>query len=89
MKSGGRTLPVLLEFTAFERPVRLGSHSSFSGIITDGELTFEAIGDSTRMRWVWDIQPTGILKMFTPLVVSMGRRQETRIWSQLKQCLEA
>jgi hypothetical protein len=89
MKSGARTLPVLLEFTAFERPIRLGSHSSFSGIITDGELTFETLGNSTRMRWVWDIKPTGVLKMFTPLVVWMGRRQENRIWSQLKQCLEA
>lgn len=28
MKSGSRTLPMLLEFTTFERPIRLGSHAS-------------------------------------------------------------
>ena len=89
MRSGRKSLPMLLEFTAFERPVRLGSHASFSGVTTDGELTFEPMGDSTRMRWVWDITPSGALKLLTPLVVWMGRRQETRIWTELKRCLEA
>ena len=88
MKSGSRTLPLLLEFTTFERPVRLGSHSSFSGVAVDGELIFEAVGDSTLMRWVWNITPSGALKLLTPLVVWMGRRQEARIWSDLKRCLE-
>jgi hypothetical protein len=85
MKSGG---PMLLEFTTFERPFRLGSHTSFSGVTIDGELTFEAMGDSTLMRWDWNIMPSGFLKLLTPLVVWMGRRQETRIWSDLKRCLE-
>lgn len=88
MKSRSRTLPLLLEFTAFERPVRLGSHSTFSGVTIDGELTFEAVGDSTLMRWVWNITPSGALRLLTPLVVWMGRRQEARIWSDLKRCLE-
>lgn len=88
MKSGNRTLPLLLEFTQFERPVRLGSRSSFSGAAIDGVLTFEAVGDSTLMRWNWDITPSGALRLLTPLVVWMGRRQEARIWSDLKRCLE-
>lgn len=88
MKSGRRTLPLLLEFTTFERPVRLGSHSTFSGVTIDGELTFAAVGDSTLMRWVWNITPAGALKLLTPLVIWMGRRQEARIWSGLKRCLE-
>ena len=88
MKSRSRTLPLLLEFTMFERPVRLGSHSTFSGVTIDGDLTFEAVGDSTLMRWVWNITPSGALKLLTPLVVWMGRRQEARIWSDLKRCLE-
>lgn len=88
VKAGGRTVPVLLELTAFERPVRLGSRSSFLGIVTVGELTFTASGDSTRMRWVWDIKPSGALRMATPLLLWMGRRQENRIWLQLKRYLE-
>jgi hypothetical protein len=72
----------------FERPVRLGSHSTFSGVTIDGELILEAMGDSTLMRGVWNITPSGALKLLTPLVVWMGRRQEARIWSDLKRCLE-
>jgi hypothetical protein len=89
MRSRGRTLPMELEFTTFDRPVRLGSHASFSGIVTDGELTFERWGESTRIRWVWDITPTGAVRLFTPLVAWMGRRQEARIWAELKRVLES
>ncbi len=85
MKSG---TAFLLEFTTFERPVRLGSHSSFSGITIDGQLTFEARGDATLMYWDWSLTPSGVLKIVTPFIVWMGRRQETRIWSDLKRCLE-
>ena len=85
MKSGA---PMLLEFTTFERPVRLGSHTSVSGVTIDGELTFEGRGDSTLMYWDWNITPSGALKILTPFIVWMGRRQETRIWSDLKRCLE-
>ncbi len=56
MKPGA---PMLLEFTTFERPVRLGSHTSFSGVTIDGELTFEGRGDSTLMVWDWNITPSG------------------------------
>jgi hypothetical protein len=88
MKSGNRTLPLLLEFTTFERPSRLGPHSSYSGVTVDGELTFEPVGDSTLMRWKWDITPTGALRLLAPVIVWVGRRRETRIWSALKRCLE-
>lgn len=85
MKSGP---PMLLEFTTFERPVRLGSHTSSSGVAIDGELTFQANGDATLMVWDWNITPSGAAKILTPLIVWMGRRQEARIWSDLKRCLE-
>jgi hypothetical protein len=69
MKSRGRTVPMDLEFTTFERPVRLGSHAMFAGITTDGELTFVSLGEATRMHWVWDITPTGAMRVLTPLVL--------------------
>lgn len=88
MKSGRRTAPMLIEFTSFERPVRLGSHSSFAGAIVDGQLDFEPQGEATLMRWTWDVAPLGALKLLDPLVTWIGRRQERRIWSELRRCLE-
>jgi hypothetical protein len=87
--SGGRPPPLVIEFTTFERPVRLGSRSTMSGMVIMGELTFDGVGDTTRMRWSWDLKPSGALRLITPLAVWMGRRQERDIWTSLKRCLEA
>jgi hypothetical protein len=89
VRSGGRPVPMEIEFTAFGRPSRLGSRATMSGMVTDGELTFEAFGESTVMRWSWDVRPEGALRMLAPLVWWIGDRQERRVWSGLKGCLEA
>ena len=68
MKSGSRTLPLLLELTTFERPVRLGSHSTFSGVTIDGELRAypdwsartDAPVDTSRMRPLPGSQVAGL-----------------------------
>lgn len=50
-----------------------------------GGVTFEP----TRMRSSWDLHPRGILRFIGPVVAVMERRQERRIWTSLKQLLEA
>jgi hypothetical protein len=54
-----------------------------------GTLTFDAISAGTRMRWSWDLQPLGLLKLMTPVVARIGARQEHTIWTNLKRLLEA
>lgn len=88
MRLGRRTRPMDVELTTFERPTRLGSRASFAGVITDGELTFAPVDGATLMRWTWDVAPSGAMRLFGPLVAWMGRRQEHRIWSELKRRLE-
>lgn len=88
--SGKRLLPVLIEFTTFDRPSRLGSRSTMSGMEIQGELIFEAVdASSTKMRWEWDLRPTGVLRLLKPLMVIMGRRQERDIWTSMKRCMES
>jgi hypothetical protein len=53
-----------------------------------GGLTFDRVPDGTRMRWSWELQPRGLLKLMSPLVARMGRRQEQMIWTGLKRLLE-
>jgi hypothetical protein len=86
--SGGKPRSMVIEYVNFERPHRLGSRTIMSGMVILGELTFEGVGDTTRMRWAWNMQPTGALRLLKPLVVLMGRRQEREIWTSLKRCLE-
>jgi hypothetical protein len=89
LKTMGRTMPMTVEFTRFERPLLLASRTTSSMMDTEGSLTFESVTAGTRMRWSWDVRPRGALKLITPLVGPLGRRQEKAIWSELKHLLEA
>jgi hypothetical protein len=55
---------------------------------THGGLTFDPVADGTRMRWSWDLQTRGVLRLMGPMVARMGRNQELRIWTGLKHLLE-
>ena len=54
----------------------------------DGTLTFDPVPAGTRMRWSWELEPRGPLKLVTPLIARIGRRQEMTIWTSLKHFLE-
>ena len=41
------------------------------------------------MHWEWDVEPRGFLKLPSPMVAWMGRRQERTIWANLRRFLEA
>jgi uncharacterized protein YndB with AHSA1/START domain len=86
--SRGRPLEMVIEFTAYERPRRLSSSTRMSGMDVRGTLTFEAVSRGTRMRWHWELAPRGLVKLLTPLVARLGRRQEDAIWAGLRRVLE-
>jgi hypothetical protein len=79
---------MVIEFTGYDRPRRLASTTHLSSMDLQGTLTFDLTPEGTRMQWSWDVEPKGVLKVMTPLVALMGRRQEQRIWTGLKHLLE-
>ena len=86
--SMGRTVEMVIECTGYERPRRLASSTHMSSMDLQGALTFDPVPEGTRMRWSWDLEPRGVLKLMSPLVCRMGRRQEQTIWASLKNLLE-
>lgn len=80
---------MIVELTDYERPARLGSRTTSATMETTGGLTFAPEGDGTRMRWDWQVHPKGWLRLTGPLVGPVGRRMERRIWTGLKNRLEA
>ena len=40
------------------------------------------------MRWSWRLRPRGALRLLSPVIGSIGRRQERRIWTGLKRHVE-
>ena len=89
--TGVRAADMTIEFTEFDRPHRLASatHMSNGGMDITGTLHFEAQGQSTKMKWLWNIEPRGFLKLLGPIVRRMGERQELAIWTGLKKVMEA
>jgi uncharacterized protein YndB with AHSA1/START domain len=79
---------MVIAFTAFERPRRLASSTRMAAMDIRGTLTFEPVPEGTRMGWHWELAPRGLVKLLTPLVARLGRRQEEAIWAGLKRCLE-
>ena len=89
LETMGQTVPMIVEFTGYERPRRLASLTRSSMMETEGALTFESVLGGTRMRWSWEVRPRGALRLMAPLVGVIGRRQEQSIWGNLKRLLES
>jgi uncharacterized protein YndB with AHSA1/START domain len=88
-KTRRRTADMTIEITACERPRRLAHAIHLSNMDIRGTLLFDPVPGGTRMRWLWDVRPRGLLKLMGPMVTHMGQRQEQRIWKDLKHLLEA
>lgn len=85
---GHRCTTVTIEYTGFNRPYTLSSLSRTKGMDIDGQLTFTAEGNRTRLTWVWRLRPRGALRLLAPLVGALGRRQEHNNWTALKTYLD-
>jgi F420H(2)-dependent quinone reductase len=88
-KTIGRPVEMTIEFTDYERPRRLASLTHLPTMEIQGTLNFDPVAEGTRMRWSWELQPRGVLRLLTPLIARIGRHQEESIWVGLKRFLEA
>ena len=86
--SMGRTAEMLIECTGYDRPTRLTSITTMRQADISYTLTFEP-ATGTRMRWSGQVRPKGGFRLLGPLITWMGIRQEQRIWTSLKNRLEA
>ena len=91
----GRTVDTTIEYTAYERPRLLASTSqSVVRLIKPmptnihGAITFDPVPQGTRMRWSWDVETRGALRLMSPMVAGAGRHQEQAMWTNLKNLLE-
>lgn len=86
----GMALPMEVTVTEFDRPRRLGSSTWSTHMQTSGTLTFTPDGDdATLMRWEWDVRAARLLRLVGPAVSWLGARMERRIWTAMKERLEA
>ena len=86
--SRGTPRPVTIEYTGFERPHRIDSHSVIDGATVHGHIQCDPTPAGTRFSWDWDVAVTGPARVAGPLISLIGRRQERTIWTSLKRYLE-
>ena len=75
MTSRRRPVELTIELIGFDRPRRLASLTRLTTMEIRGTLTFDPVPEVTQMRWAWILQPRGLLKLLTPLVVRLGQPQ--------------
>ena len=88
ISSRGRSMPMQIEVTDYDRPHRLGSTTTMPNMVIRGMLTYEPVAAGTLMRWSWDLHPKGALRLLAPVIAAQGRRQESAIWAGLKSYME-
>jgi len=87
--SMGRRVSMIVEITGYERPRRLASSTHLDSMDIHSTLILEPVAGGTLVRWSSTLEPRGLLRLVTPLLGAIGRRQASAIWGNLKRTLEA
>lgn len=85
----GGQAEMLIEITDYDRPRTLASTTQMTSVDIRGVVRFAPDLDGTRLRWSWDVQPKGMLRLLASVLGPIGERQERRAWTALKRLLEA
>jgi len=86
--SAGRSLPMVIEYTGFDRPHRLASRSVMTGSVVAGEVCCHPGPRGIRFTWEWDVRVSGPARFAGPLIGWIGRREERSIRTGLQRHLE-
>ena len=88
-RSRGRRVPMTMEITEYDRPRRLRTHTRMLRAEVDGTLTCRPVPVGTELAWDWDLRIEGVGRVLSPLAGVLGRRQERRVWTGLRDYLES
>jgi uncharacterized protein YndB with AHSA1/START domain len=89
VRAGRRAMDMDIEYTGFDRPCQIASTTRMAAADFTGTLTFTPIAAGTRLRWSWEAQPKGVARLLAPVLIRVGARQEHRMWTALRDHLEA
>jgi hypothetical protein len=85
---GRRSVDMIVEIAGHDCPHRLRTTTHLFLMDIDDDLRFESEGEDILLRWASDLQPHGLLRLLTPLMAAVGRRQTRAIWNHLQTTLD-
>jgi carbon monoxide dehydrogenase subunit G len=86
---GGKEFEQVVEFTEFERPLRVRTHIVEGPYPVDGTWSFEPDGPGTRVSFVAEGPLKGAMRLLGPLAARMIARQFRGYHDNLRRNLEA
>lgn len=85
---GRRATEMIVEITGYDRPRRLDTITHSNAVDITSSLMFESVEDGTLMRWSVQLHPRGPLRLLSPFLAPVGRRQLRRVWTGLQAYLD-
>lgn len=85
----GRTTETKTHLTAVEPNRMIEFDAEIGPMRPRCSLTFESVGDSTRVTFRGDSNPRGPLKLLTPLMNRMGQKNWAQRLAKVKQVMES
>jgi carbon monoxide dehydrogenase subunit G len=79
---------VTLDIVAFERPARVTFHGRARSMEFDDAIALEATPEGTILHAAMEAHPGVLMKLLTPAVRGVMRRQFAANWLELKAALE-
>lgn len=86
---GGKEFEQIVEFTEFDRPVRVHAHIVEGPYPIDGTWSFESDGDGTRVRFVAEGELRGAMRVLQPVTKLIMGRQMAGSHRNLRRNVEA
>jgi uncharacterized protein YndB with AHSA1/START domain len=86
---GGKEFEQIVEFTEFERPVRVHVHIVEGPYAIDGTWSFESDGDGTRVHFVAEGELRGVLRFLKPVAKLVIARQMAGYHRNLRRNVES
>jgi len=86
---GGKEFEQIVEFTEFDRPVRVHAHIVEGPYPIDGTWSFESDGDGTQVRFVAEGELRGVMRLLQPVTKLVMGRQMAGSHRNLRRNVEA
>ena len=87
--AGGKVFEQIVEFTEFDRPVRVHAHIVEGPHPIDGTWSFEPAGDGTRVHFVAEGGLRGVIRVLQPVAKLVMARQMAGYHRNLRRNVEA
>ena len=85
----GLSMKWTAEVTEYEQNTKWTKNITCTGMLISEHITYKPIGEGIDFTIRYDMKMVGLMKLFSPMIVSTMRKETIKSLAQLKSILEA